>query len=190
MIHTLVFSSGCMATSFHVGCGFKRQHNQKCAKTQSSSKLWKSIHYLYLAAIGSNSVGMRTCLQTCEGGQSLGKTLISCGSVFTLMNTRKWQICLLLNQAATHRTMGVCPLWQIQTRNSSNCKCFMSFPTNELIFTGNNIPQNEQQQHLVNIPQNVGPNEMYIILLPLLSMLLLLLDILLQPTFKPCVNQY
>jgi len=66
----------------------------------------------------------------------------------------------------------------------------MSFPTNELIFTGNNIPQNEQQKHLVNIPQNVGPNEMYIILLPLLSMLLLLLDILLQPTFKPCVNQY
>jgi hypothetical protein len=65
----------------------------------------------------------------------------------------------------------------------------MSFPTNEIIFMGNNIPQNEQQQQLVNIPQNVGPNEMYIILLPLLSMLLLL-DILLQPTFKPCVNQY
>jgi hypothetical protein len=57
-------------------------------------------------------------------------------------------------------------------------------PTNELIFTGNNLPQNEQQQHLVNIPQNVGPNEMYIILLPLLPMLLLV-DILLQPTFKP-----
>jgi hypothetical protein len=60
----------------------------------------------------------------------------------------------------------------------------MRLPTNELIFTGNNIPQNEQQQHLVNIPQNVGPNEMYIILLPLLPMLLLV-DILLQPTFKP-----
>ncbi len=86
MIHTLVFSSGCMATSFHVGCGFKRQHNQKCAKTQSSSKLWKSIHYLYLAAIGSNSVGMRTCLQTCEGGQSLGK-LWSLVALFSLLWT-------------------------------------------------------------------------------------------------------
>jgi hypothetical protein len=60
----------------------------------------------------------------------------------------------------------------------------MRFPTNELIFTRNNIPQNEQQQHLVNIPQNVGPNEIYINLLPLLPMLLLV-DVLLQPTFKP-----
>ncbi len=77
----------------------KATQSKVCKNSVIIIKVWKSIHSLYLAAIGSNSVGMRTCLQTCEGGQSLGKlwSLVALFSLLWTLETGRY-VCFWIKQ--------------------------------------------------------------------------------------------